>query len=267
MRHGYSALCLAATGMIVTANLAYSADMTLRSTIADPAMRADWTGAYAGIHAGALMSDGGVKLGRHFGVLIPLDVDNGLFFKEKSERYSTIGAGMTLGYNQQFGSMVVGVEGDITFTTLDADHNRQRIDPNPLFPFFGQNVISDYKTRFEDLMTLRLRAGATLGDTLFYATGGVAAAQVENSFAIAIPGLGYASPDWSESGLAWGYTVGGGIEHKLGRNVSVKAEVLYTDLEDRTVKGRDPVSFAGEGINYEFENKLTTARLGLNYAF
>lgn len=230
-------------------------------------MRADWTGAYAGIHAGSIMSNGGIELDNHFGVLIPLDVDNGLFYKEESKRHKKLGAGVTLGYNQQMGSLVFGVEGDYTFDSYDADHHRERIDPNPMIPFFGQNVVSDYNTRFEDIMSLRLRAGAAFGSTLFYATGGLAAARVENSFSIAIPGLGYASPDWSENGLAWGYTVGGGVEHKLGNNISIKAELLHTDLQDRTVKGRDPVAFPGEGISYRFENTLTAARVGLNYAF
>lgn len=246
----------------------HAADFELRPTIGEADATANWSGFYAGLHAGSVMSQGGVELADSFGFLIPLDISNGLFFREQSDLQSAFGAGMTAGYNQQYGGFVFGVEGDITFTSLDANHHLERIDPNPIFPFFGQNVISDYKTNFEDLYTLRLRAGKTFGNTLLYATGGLAAADVTNSFSIAIPGIGYQSPaDWRHSGTAWGYAVGGGVEHKLSESISVKAEGIYMDLEDVTVVGSDPINFPGEGISYKFENELAVARVGVNVHF
>ena len=247
---------------------AYAADLDLRPTIIDETVSAEWNGFYAGVQAGIVMSRGGIELDNSFGFLIPLDIQNGLFFVEESDLHSTVGAGLTAGYNYQMGDYVVGIEGDITFTSLNADHHRERIDPNPIVPFFGQNVISDYRTQFENIMTLRLRAGRSYGNTLYYATGGLAGADVRNSFSIAIPGIGYASPtDWASEGMAWGFAVGAGAEHKLAENISVKVEALYIDLQNQTVIGRDPVSFAGEGIDYEFKNNLAIARVGMNVHF
>ena len=61
--------------------------------------------------------------------------------------------------------------------------------------------------------------------------------------------------------------MGAGVEHKLTHNVSVKAEALFIDLEDRVVHGRDPAVFPGEHISYKFDNELIVGRVGLNMAF
>jgi outer membrane immunogenic protein len=246
---------------------ANSADLELDTYPDTPVSGDRWTGVYLGLHGTKMYSEGNVELDKYSGFLIPLDVQNGLFAKDEGELRGTLGGGLTLGYNQQFGQFVLGVEGDITLARLGVKHYRARIDPNPMIPFFGQNVLSNYSTQFENLATLRVRAGWSLENTLLYLTGGLAASTVKNEFGIAIPGLGYSSPEWSESGLAWGYVVGAGVEHKLTRNISLKAEALFVDLEDRVVKGRDPVSFPGEFISYEFDNTLAIGRVGLNYAF
>ncbi len=267
MRQCFSALCLSLLPMIALGTAAGAADLQPGPDPYPVPQSDTWTGIYLGVHGDKVWSEGGIELDKTGGFLIPLDVENGLFYREKSELRGTFGGGLTAGYNQQLGQFVIGVEADFTSVSLNVKHERARIDPNPMIPFNGQLTLSEYETEFDTLSTVRLRAGWSLNNTLIYLTAGLAAGEVENSFAIALPGLGYSSPDWSESGLALGYALGGGVEHKLTRKISVKAEALMVDLEDRIVKGSDPVSFPGESISYRFDNKMVIGRVGLNYAF
>lgn len=226
-----------------------------------------WSGLYLGVQGGKTKSGGEVELGPYSGTLIPLDVSNDLFVIRQSDLRGTMSGGLTAGYNRQFGNFIFGVEGDFTMQSLDVTHTKSRIDPNPAFPFNGQQVDSFYTTEFGAYGTLRLRAGWAFNRTMIYATAGLAAGEVHNSFGIAIPGLLYQSPDWSKDGLAMGYAIGAGIEHLLTDQVSLKAEGLFIDLEDTVVQGQDPVSFPNEYISYKFENQMMVGRLGLNYRF
>ena len=239
----------------------------LSPSLKSPVAQDAWSGMYFGVQGGKTKSGGGVELGTYSGFLIPLDVENDLFIIEQSDLRGTLSGGLTAGFNRQYGNFVFGVEGDFTFQSLDVTHTKSRIDPNPMIPFFGQQVDSAYTTEFGNYATLRLRAGWAFDRTMVYATAGLAGGEVHNGFSIAIPGLLYQSPDWSKSGLAMGYAVGAGIEHLLTDRVTLKAEGLFIDLDDRVVQGQDPVSFPNEYISYEFETKMMVGRVGLNYRF
>lgn len=82
--------------------------------------------------------------------------------------------------------------------------------------------------------TLRGRAGATLGDTLLYATGGLAFGKVDmfSGHHMLQHSLNVDTP------TAVGWTLGGGIEHWFSKKVSWKVEYLYMDLgKVSTLKG------------------------------
>ncbi len=84
-------------------------------------------------------------------------------------------------------------------------------------------------TREIDLLaTARVRAGLAFDSTLIYGTGGLAYANVKQSYTPAVvAGLTpVSSPDEDE----FGYTVGGGAEFLATPNISVGAEYLYTNL-------------------------------------
>lgn len=226
-----------------------------------------WNGFYAGAVAGLATSTGRADLGAHGGVLIPLDVANGLFPRSIGHMNESLTGGITAGYNIQHGAFVGGVEADISFADFKIRHTMSRIDPNPFPPFTGQVTNSAFHTDYGVLATARVRAGVAIDRTLLYATGGLAAGKVTNRFSIGLPGLGYTSPDWSASKIRYGYAVGAGIEHKLTENVSMKLEGLYVNLQDAVVSGVDPVTFPGESISYRFSNDMIVGRLGLNVAF
>ena len=228
----------------------------------------DWSGPYGGLSLGVARSDGRAERAGFAGDLIALDVSNGLFPDDIDDADTGALGGLGFGVSRQRGAFVGGVELDVSALDQDVAAGFSRVDPNPDPIFFGVNTITGYETDIKALATLRLRAGYATGASLLYATAGLAAGDVRNAFTLEIPELGYASPDdWSEDGIRHGYTVGVGIERRVRPRVSVRAEALYYDLEDVTIEATDPVTFPGQGLDYEFANDGVIARLGVSVAF
>ena len=67
--------------------------------------------------------------------------------------------------------------------------------------------------------------------------------------------------------MRYGTVFGVGLERRITKRMSLKAEVLRFDLQDVTIQARDPVVFPGESIDYRFGNSGTLARIGLNFSF
>ncbi|WP_424930250.1 outer membrane protein [Amaricoccus tamworthensis] len=227
-----------------------------------------WSGLYGGVTAGALKSDGEASLGDYEGDLITLDVSNGLFPDSIDGSDTSLIGGVTIGYNHQINdAWVAGVELDLSFGNSDIEHGFARVDPNPDPIFNGVNTVTGYRTELDGLATARVRLGYSFGDTLAYATGGIAAGRVTNSFSLEMTELGYTSPDWNTSGTRFGYVLGAGVEHRMTEAVSIKAEILSYDLKDATVHATDPTNFPGQAIDYEFDNAGVIGRIGLNFRF
>ena len=236
----------------------WSADMDARH-------QADWSGVYLGAFAGLGITNGRAALGDYTGALLTLDVDNGLFpHSIKRNRVNGL-VGVAAGWNFQSGSFVGGIEGDIGYSWSRAHHTFSRVDPGPIFP--GVDTNTRYETDFGALGSLRLRGGYSFDNTLFYGTADIAAGHVHNRFSLALPQLGYASPDWSASGVRYGYALGAGIEHKVTSNVSLRFETIYYNLADRVINASDPTTFPGENIDYRFSNDILTPRFGLTVKF
>ncbi len=237
------------------------------ATAAQDIPAVDWSGAYGGLTLGFAASDGEARRGDYAGPLLSLDVQNGLFPAaiDGSDAKGFVGLG--LGFSVQRGAFVGGIEADLAFLDQSLRLDFSRVDPNPNPIFNGIDTNTRYVTEFGTLLTLRLRGGYAQGRNLFYATAGLAAAEVRNDFALDLPDLGYASPDWSEQSTLHGYAVGLGVERRVTDRVSLKAEIVHFDLENVTIEGRDPAVFPGESLDYEFQNSGTLARLGVNFAF
>jgi outer membrane immunogenic protein len=138
--------------------------------------------------------------------------------------------GFTAGYNYQFQpNAVLGFETDITFSNADDSHN-------------GRKFESDY------IGTLRARLGYSVGNVMFYGTGGAA----------------YGKGELTAGGLTseetqWGWTIGAGVEAMLTQNVSAKFEYLYVDL------GNKSYATIGGPVNVDYTTNLL--RGGVNYKF
>lgn len=229
--------------------------------------QADWSGAYVGVFGGLGISAGRATLHDYSGVLIPLDVEYGLFPRGIGQSQTGGLVGLAAGMNFQSGQFVGGFEADIGYTWTSAHHTYSRIDNVPGSPFPGVSTNTRYETDFGAIASLRARGGYAFANTLFYGTAGVAAGHVRNRFELMLPEIGYTSPEWSAAGLRIGYAVGVGIEHRVTSNVSLKFETLYINLSDRVVRATDPTSFPGEAISYRFSNDLLMPRFGLSVKF
>jgi outer membrane immunogenic protein len=133
-------------------------------------------------------------------------------------------AGGQIGYNWQAGAWVFGLETDAQWTGQRGGSTFCLTVACPVGSFFAT---ADYK--LEWFGTARARAGWLIDPSiLLYVTGGAAYGSVKADYASGIFGLPLVASSASTTRLGW--TVGGGIEGKLSRNWSVKAEYLYVDL-------------------------------------
>jgi outer membrane immunogenic protein len=190
---------------------ALAADMPVKAPVVAAAW--EWTGCYIGI-------EGGGSWGRTHNhditapfvglpVTNPYDLSGGL-------------VGGTVGCNYQIQKLVIGLEGDISWTNKDGVAN----EIPPL------NTRATFGVREHWIDTLRGRVGYKLGDRdqfLLYVTGGAAAASVE-----AITCGTFCN---TVTNTMTGWTVGGGGEWAIFPAMpvphgwlSLKLEYLYVDL-------------------------------------
>ena len=170
-----------------------------------------WTGFYGGIEGGGTFGQSkqiGQTVDRHtFDSTPDFDVDGGL-------------VGGTLGYNSQF-SGILGLRPGKRHVLGRCERERP---PDPTVP--REPMAS---TKEDWLATARARIGFTPVDRwLVYATGGLAAADVEAS--ITTPTAAPRSVRNPTSAPGW--TAGGGVEAAIIGNWSAKLEYLYVGLQN-----------------------------------
>ena len=90
-------------------------------------------------------------------------------------------------------------------------------------------LCNDCDTVVRDLMTLRGRAGLAAGKMHYFATGGFAQADVTGT-----SGNGQTTVN---SGTRAGWTLGIGVERRLGENISLTAAYDHTDLGSIPLEG------------------------------
>jgi outer membrane immunogenic protein len=145
------------------------------------------------------------------------------------------GAGFTgggqLGYNYQIGQFVAGLEADYNYADLS-----------------GRGLIGGVNTRgkLDSFGTVRGRLGVAFDRALVYATGGYAFGSASVTTPVA------SSDKWHN-----GYAIGGGLEYAFTNNISVKAEYLFLDFEDKKLFGGP----AKAGVD------ANVVRAGVNYRF
>ncbi|MGE3066331.1 MAG: outer membrane protein [Hyphomicrobiaceae bacterium] len=142
--------------------------------------------------------------------------------------------GFHSGYNFQRGRLVFGYESDFELT------NVQGIFYN------GNTASADYNYAG----SLRGRIGLAHGNYLFYATGGLAYADIMTSLTIG-------GSNFAHTETTYGWTAGGGIEMALNPNLSARVEYRYTDYGDTSV--------SSTAYRYPHENEMQAVRLGLTY--
>jgi outer membrane immunogenic protein len=195
-----------------------------------------WTGFYLGGHLGYGSGNHGVA--------------SDAFDDTKAFDYESHGVfgGGQIGYNLQTGSVVLGVEADIGFLSFEGDD----FAPDA---FEGERA----ETEFGAYGVLAARIGFAADRTLFYAKGGLAFADIETTAGDI--DIDQFNPNFTTNldERLYGYAIGGGIEHALSPNWTIKAEYLYLNFDDEL---SDVGGGPGEATH---DTDLHTVKIGVNY--
>jgi outer membrane immunogenic protein len=234
------------------------------------AQNTDWSGAYFGVNSG--FGHGKFKVHTstvysptgYFATTSPPAIDAAGVHKMGSTAFN---GGLEGGYNLQFGHLVVGAT-----ATFELMNFRAAQSTTALYPHFeptGFTIAQSVETNWQ--AALRPRIGITTGDFLFYATGGVALADIKyreqftDTFA-------NAAESAAISKHKTGWIAGFGAEYRLQQSHwSIKAEVLYADYGKITTTS---TNFAAFGTTFpmnpythsvSFESEIV--HFGLNFRF
>ncbi|PHP67269.1 hypothetical protein CSC94_09505 [Zhengella mangrovi] len=216
---------------------AQAADM-----VDDPA-GLSWTGFYAGVHAGYGWGQSDLRNSSPPGPPSrTAAVDSNGFL-----------GGVQIGYNWQSNSAVFGVVSDFTFSGVDGTLTSV---PPPGPPYVATSDVNW-------LATLRARAGVlATPETLLYAHGGLALADIDGSWTNAGAPVGPGPFRGIGSNTRAGWTIGAGIEHMFSEKVSAFAEYSYVDFGTARFS-----NISGPAINYTQDVNFHMIKFGLNYHF
>ncbi len=165
-----------------------------------PSPATDWSGFYAGVHAG-------------YGWGRTRVLDNGVLTEPGARTNGALG-GVLAGYSWQSGLFVFGLEADIAAAAI-----RGSGIPVPIVVPPNQYVVSptgDIRGRFGYII---------FPGTLIFVAGGVAFA-----------GFEFQSGETGQNfgGIYTGGTIGGGIDQRFTQNLIGRIEYLYTDYGNKT---------------------------------
>ncbi|HEY4407993.1 MAG TPA: outer membrane protein [Xanthobacteraceae bacterium] len=239
----YKGFLLATAGGLAMAPGAQAADMQLKAPALVPPPPT-WTGWYIGGHAGANWQQAS-------------SINN--YTSTSANSAHTDGSGFIgggqIGYNWQHGNSVFGLEGDISWLGGGGSWTG-RANPGKIAPFASNKV--------DWLSTVRGRIGLAVGDTMVYATGGVAIGHANNAQAPFDTNVGFVQHSKSEAKTKVGWVVGGGIEHMWDQHWTVGLEGLFVDLGKSTAS---VTPLSGFTKSTTFSNQIVIGRVKLNYKF
>lgn len=208
--------------------------MPMAAQAGDASESHDWSGAYAGAHAGFL-----------WGTVGYVEPDDPRFGFDAD--IDGLAGGLLAGYNHRIDQFVLGVEvdaglADARFGSRDS----------------GGNGYSAFE--LAGSARLRARLGLALEGTLLYLAGGLAAARL--TVDDTDPGFG------KDRATHLGWTLGGGVEHAVTDRLTLRVEYLYDDYGSKTHTIASP---AGSPFfpSYEAKADLTshTVRMAVAYRF
>jgi outer membrane immunogenic protein len=243
---------LASVSAVALTTGAYAADLAVKAPMAvkAPPLNAveawNWTGLYIGVNGGAAWNRADFDdLGDGAGNanISPA----GTRFWSPNAAGGTIGG--QIGYNFQSGNIVYGLEADLNWV----DGSTSAIIGKPTFSTVAAS------TELSWFGTVRGRLGVTFSPTLIYVTGGAAAAHFKDVWSPTFANITEFSSDVTRTG----WTVGGGIEHMMTRNWTIKVEGLYADFGNWTVNS--PLLGQVGPYRSRFTHSVAVARGGLNW--
>jgi outer membrane immunogenic protein len=198
---------------------ANAADLVPEPIVEAPPPVFNWTGFYAGVHAGYAWGGQDDNQSNLFDDP-PTPADN-------FDMDGFIG-GVHGGYNWQMDQFVFGVEGDIDYTNIKGSEGYAGYVPNLGYDYLDGSL--ELESNWQ--ASLRLRAGYAVDNFLMYATGGVAFADGKMTSSGISDNLGGYSSDDSNTHVGW--TIGVGAEYAFSPNWIARAELRYTDFGSKT---------------------------------
>jgi outer membrane immunogenic protein len=250
---------VAITAIMAATGWAMAADMPLRAVA--PAAAFDWSGMYIGGVVGGAWATNDVAtpglgvLGTAVGVPVIQTTNSSGFI-----------GGVEGGSNYQFGNLVVGWEGDITWGGVNGTSTSGF--GAPLLPPGVLNRSTSADTNW--IATATSRVGIAHNNWLVYGKAGVAWANTNYTDNWAATG-GPALFSGTGSSTQTGWTVGTGIEWAFWNNWSVKAEYDYLDFGNKTVTLNGSVLPGGAAIpvalGVQNAQHINEFKAGLNWRF
>jgi outer membrane immunogenic protein len=260
---------LATAAMVSLGSAAYAADIPLKAPppAAPVAPVSTWTGFYVGGQIGGATFDPRCS-----------QSNNNFLFSQNGNiacsstpvnppsfvgmpRTSNAAGGFKAGYDWQYNTVVLGVVGDLNWTSLRSSVTGPNILEAP--PGSAATAGLDW------LASIRGRLGWSFGDLLVYGTGGVAWARVTGSNGIS----GTCCGDWNASSVSTrtGGVAGGGVEYRYSQHVSFTGEVLwYGGFGTQTFSGICSCTFPTETNTYTTNIQIRDvllATVGMNFRF
>ena len=219
------------TSVAIYASVASAADAVVYEEAAIADVPASLTGFYAGLQVGYQWGD--LDFSASDAPPGELDELNGKFGDQDGGT-----GGLYAGYNWQMNDRwLVGGEADINYIAAGK----------------GDSWIG----------SARLRAGYLVTpDTLLYGTGGLAFGEVNSDFFDLLTASAPPGTFTRDDGVAFGWTIGAGVEHWFSEKVSMKLEYLYTDLGEVDSVGEPD---GGDFINTDFTSNTVRAGIALHF--
>ncbi|HEY6257073.1 MAG TPA: outer membrane protein [Xanthobacteraceae bacterium] len=215
---------------------AIAADLKLKAPPKPVVPAFTWTGFYVGGNVGAAINNSSFELDPSGCFVLGAGCGVGGLAANPfrtfagSLRQSAFTGGGQVGYNQQFGSVVAGIETDLNYDGIS-----QSITMTPALsgPLLGAFPVVGFSQKLDWFGTLRARLGFAPADRwLVYATGGLAYGHVSSTTNVLFPRSCCGGDNYvgSTSSTRAGWTAGGGVEWAFINNWSAKLEYIYVDL-------------------------------------
>jgi outer membrane immunogenic protein len=194
-----------------------------------------WTGFYLGLQLGGASGDSDVSY-PNFAA------------STNNTNFSGVVGGGQLGFNKQFGGLVLGAEVSLTNGPRGSDRTlaggeTQNIDISPVVQVVG-------------------RVGYAFGPTLVYGLGGYAAGNVDERLQNNASTNAVFDKQWHD-----GWVAGAGIEHLFHPNVVIGLEYRHVSLDDKVHAGNN--NFGGDVASrnhrVDAEYDVITARISVKF--
>jgi opacity protein-like surface antigen len=212
---------------------------------AAPAPVFNWSGFYLGFQGGWQGSK--IKLDD------PVNDPTGVF--GISPKHDSVALGALLGYQQQWGQLVLGVEGDYIH-----GFNQSKFVNTQAPGIFFPGGSGQAEARMVDIVSAGGRIGWAMGTWMPYATGGFAHGHFNfdaHATGASVGQLAKAEPN--------GFYVGGGVDMIVAGNLIFGIDYRHYDFSGKTVNSFTPVSTFVEPVRFKPKTDAVMARVTVKF--